>query len=424
MVFLPASPPPCDSGLVNEARPLGPVTLLALGVNGIVGVGIFVAPPIVARAFPGAAGALAYLAIAIACLPIAIVYATLSRALPHDGGPTLFAERAFGARVATAIGALVAVSAVFSTAAVTHALSERVAASGLGRAAPIAIVLSSLLALVNLRGLRLSAWVWTALTVAKLVPLVVLAALGAFAAPAQAVTHESGAKGPALLAILFALQGFEIVPLPAGQTRDPARTVPRATVAALVMAGALYAAVHLACVRALPSLAGEASPIAAAAEAVGGAALSRALGFGVVASMAGIVVGMHAMTPRYLAAVTVRGRGAAAAEPRRPIAITAVVVSVLCLTSDLSQLLDLASVAVLGQYALTACALLALAARRKEGLVPRDAWPVPLVLVVAVVLVVQAPVRDLVVAAVVALAAALVSDRLGRLGSGARGPTG
>lgn len=408
---------------MNESRPLGPVTLLALGVNGIVGVGIFVAPPIVARAFPGSSGALAYLAIAVACLPIALVYATLARVLPHDGGPTLFAERAFGERVAVAIGALVAVSAVFSTAAVTRALAERIAIGlGLGLGTIVtAIALSVLLALVNLRGLKLSAWAWTTLTVAKLVPLIVLAALGSFARSSAHADASAGAKGPALLAVLFALQGFEIVPLPAGQARDAARTVPRATVAALVIAGALYAAVHLACARALPALATETSPIASAAAAVGGSALSRALGFGVLASMAGIVVGMHAMTPRYLAAVRARGRGAAATEPRGPIVVTAVVVSVLCSTSSLSELLDLASVAVLVQYALTACALLALAARRKEGLAPRDAWPVPLVLAVVVVLVVQAPVRDLVVAAVVAGLAALVSDRLA---SGARGGTG
>ena len=79
-----------------ERPPLGPITLLALGINGIVGVGIFLSPPIVARAFPGSYGALAYVVVAMACLPIALVYARLSRALPSDGGPALYAERAFG----------------------------------------------------------------------------------------------------------------------------------------------------------------------------------------------------------------------------------------------------------------------------------------------------------------------------------------
>ncbi len=377
--------------------PLGPITLLALGINGIVGVGIFLSPPIVARAFPGAFGAVVYVLVAIACLPIALVYARLSRALPADGGPALYAEKAFGPIVAHAVGGLVWVSALFSAAAVTRALSERVAALTMQPrfVAMIAVGIALGLALINLRNLRASAWMWTALTVAKLVPLVALATLGLFAAPTT-TTGTGTHRGAALLAILFSLQGFEIVPLPAGQARDPEKNVPRATVGALIAAGMLYGVIYVACTRALPNLASSESAIPDAAAALGGANLSRAIGAGVMASMGGIVVGMHAMTPRYLSAITAE-RGATV--PRRSIAVTALLITALCALSSLPELLNLASISVLAQYATTSFALVVLARRRAAGLLPIELWPAPFALAVVAVLLAQATAREVGVAA-------------------------
>jgi basic amino acid/polyamine antiporter, APA family len=389
---------------MSDRPPLGPITLLALGVNGIVGVGIFVAPPTVATAFPGALGALLYPAIAIACLPVALVYARLSRAYPTDGGPALYAARAFGPATASAIGAVVWVSAVFSSAAVTRALADRFGHVW------IAALLAVVLALVNLRGLRLSAWAWTALTIAKLTPLLLLAFLGFRGQPATA-SGPSVARGAAMLAVLFALQGFEIVPLPAGQARDPEKNVPRATIGALLAAGLLYAFVHLACARALPNLATSSAPIPQAAAVLGGPRLARGIDLGVTASIAGIVIGMHAMTPRYLAALT---REREAEVPRTSILVTALAIATLCMFSSLPQLLSLSSIAVLAQFATTAIALITLARRREAGLTFRDLWPAPLALVVVMVLVVQAQPREILLAAGVGVGGAVLARLLGR----------
>jgi len=382
--------------MTAERPPLGPITLLALGINGIVGVGIFVSPPIVARAFPGAYGALAYVVVAMGCLPIALVYARLARALPRDGGPALYADHAFGRRTADAIGGLVWVSALFSASAVTRALSERLVTNF---ATAVAIAISLGLAMVNLRGLRLSAWMWTVLTVAKLVPLISLATIGLFAAPTTSAIAPTN-RGAALLAILFSLQGFEIVPLPAGQARDAEKNVPRATVGALIAAGMLYGVVYLACARALPSLGSSTSAIPDAAAVLGGAKLARAIGAGVLASMGGIVVGMHAMTPRYLSAIS--GERSAAV-PVRSIAATAILIALLCTFSSLPELLDMASISVLAQYGTTSLALLVLASRGGAGLSHRDAWPAPFALIVVAILLAQASVREMGMAAAFAV---------------------
>ncbi|MBK7401269.1 MAG: APC family permease [Myxococcales bacterium] len=187
---------------------LGSLTLLGLGVNGIVGVGIFVAPKSVTAAVPGPQSALMYLALATTYVPMALVYARLSRALPYDGGPALYAQRAFGAGFAQAIAVLCWVSALFSTAAVTRALAERLSPA---HTSLVAVAICGALVLVNARGLSLSAWAWTLLTALKLAPLLVLAGLGLVTTARPTVAAPTTPLGPALLAVLFALQGFEIV---------------------------------------------------------------------------------------------------------------------------------------------------------------------------------------------------------------------
>src|SRR5690606_22625132 len=150
---------------------------------------------------------------------------------------------------------------------------------------------------------------------------------------APPATEGVGPQGVTLLgvlgggmAVLFSLQGFEVVPLPAGQVKNARRAVPLATVFALVFAGLLYMALHLACLLALPDLSSHARPIAAAASVYGGPRLGELVGAGISISSFGITVGMLAMTPRYLAALS-RDLGASLAvsrnaTPRRAFAIS------------------------------------------------------------------------------------------------------
>ena len=64
--------------------------------------------------------------------------------------------------------------------------------------------------------------------------------------------------------------------------------------------------------------------------------------------------------------------------------------------------------AVLAQYGATVIALATLALRRREGLTPRDAWPVPAALAAVAVLLAQAGLRELAIGAGVAIVGAIV----------------
>ena len=156
----------------SDSRPVGVLQLLALGINGIVGVGIFFVPAAVAASAPGLGAVAVFALTGLALLPAALSFATLGRRFDEDGGPVVFARAAFGERVSFVVGWVAYVSALFSTSAVVVGLTRAVL-PGLGfddaarwrgwrrrcspRCSP-AVVAS---------GLRISARVWTGLTRAE-----------------------------------------------------------------------------------------------------------------------------------------------------------------------------------------------------------------------------------------------------------------
>ena len=77
-------------------RPIGTFQLLALGVNGIVGVGIFFIPAAVAASAPGFGTVWVFALTGLALLPVAVAFAHLGSRFDEDGGPVVFARAAFG----------------------------------------------------------------------------------------------------------------------------------------------------------------------------------------------------------------------------------------------------------------------------------------------------------------------------------------
>lgn len=381
-------------------RVLGFWTLLSLGINGIVGVGIFFAPSELARLVPGPASALAFALTALLLTPVAWSYGRLGSAYAEDGGPYVWAREAFGARLAFGVGFVAYVSAVLSTAAIVSGLGQYLAPE-LGLGSPggrlaFQLLTALLFGGITLSGLRLSAWVWSGLTLLKLVPLVVLAlsavrglpALGASSAPPPSA---DGLWRAALIAV-FPMQGFEIVPVPAGGARGTQKTVLAATLASLGFSAVLYVLLQLACASRLPDLAASPAPIVEAGAALAGGRLAPWFALGANVSAIGIAFGMFAMTPRYLSALGTREllgpelarqwRGV----PAVALAITLLAVGALVSVSSLSSLFVVSSLAVLLQYAVSALALFRLAKRGERGLGKLDRCLAPLTLLSIVAL--------------------------------------
>ncbi|WP_404373516.1 APC family permease [Corallococcus coralloides] len=398
---------------------MGPFQLLALGVNGIVGVGIFFAPAEVAAQAPGLGAVWAFALTGLALVPVAFAFAVLGRRFDSDGGPVVFARAAFGERVSFLVGWVAYVSAFLSTSAVMAGLARAVAPS-LGPGGPVgerllASALVTGLAALVASGIRVSARTWTALTVLKLVPLAAL--LGAFFfLPVREVPPPLPATGAswltAGLTVMFAYQGFEIVPVIAGQVRASERTVPLATVGSLLLAMLLYVGLVWACVAALPDLAGASAPLAQAAGVWGGAGLERLVGAGTSVSALGICVGMMVTTPRYLSALASGERSlfglermSASGVPMRALAVTWALVLGFVNLGDLSELFALSAIAVLMQFGVTAAALAVLSLRRERDLRPVHALLALPTLVLGLTLVTfGASAREAAVASVAVLA--------------------
>lgn len=329
-----------------------------------------------------------FAATGLALVSVALCFAALGRRFDEDGGPVVYARAAFGETASFLVGWVAYVSALASTSAVTAGVVASVA-PGLGLAGVVAersaaALTVALLALLCLAGIRISARTWTTLTVLKLLPLLALvAAFAALGVPQAAARPPDVAGGGSLLhaalTAAFTYQGFEVVPVIAGQVRAPERAVPRATVWSLVLAAALYVVIQAACVLALPALATSSAPLSETAAIIGGPSLAALVSAGAVVSTVAICFAMMVVTPRYLSALAKADalafhldRMAPNGVPQRALAVTWLLVTILVLSVGRAQLFVLSGLAVQMQYMVSAMALGTLARRRAFGLTWRE----------------------------------------------------
>lgn len=361
---------------------LASLDVLALGLNAIVGSGIFLFPGTLA-ALTGAGSVLVFLATALLLAPVALCYAELGGMYSGSGGSYLYAREAFGERVGFGVGALAWAAALLSWAAVASLLAGHLAwlhpafaAPAAGRAAAAGIL--ALFGWVNLRGVKPGAWTVNALTVAKLLPLAAFVLLCLPKADPVRFTAGGwgeGRFGYAVFLALWALQGFEVAPVPAGEAEDASRSVPRAVLGSLAVAAVLYALIQAAAVGVHPGLAASKdTPLADAARAALGPWGERLLAGGGLLSMLGFLAGAALGEPRYLSALGERHfrrwrldeMDPSTGVPRRAIAATTGGAVLLVLVLPPASLLDMANLAVVTQYLSCALAVPVLRRRRPD----------------------------------------------------------
>jgi amino acid transporter len=377
-----------------KKRGLSFTDVFCLGLNAIIGSGIFLFPGTLA-ALVGPASVLAFLVCGLLLSAVALCYAELGAMLPGNGGSYLYAREAFGDRVGYGVGLIAWAAAVLSWSAVAAVL-----AGHLGYFHPVfeskwfgkfvAVALLVVFSGINWRGVKLGAWTVDGLTAAKVVPLIILVAAclpkGSSAAFVPFWSGE-GRFGYAVFLALWALQGFEVAPVPAGETENPQRDLPRAVLGSLLTAAVFYAIIQAAVVASFPGLAGSKErPLADAAAFVMGGWGGALLGAGGIVSMMGFVAGAALGAPRYLSALGERSlrrwrldaEHARFGTPHRAIGGTCLTGVVLILLLDFASLIDLANLAVVSQYLASCLALIALRRSRPDAVrpyrVPAGPW--------------------------------------------------
>lgn len=362
-------------------RALGVWALAAGIVNVTVGGGIFRLPSAAASSLGGAAP-IAYLVCAAAMALIVLCFAEAGSRVDLTGGPYAYVEVAFGPFVGFLAGVMLWVVGTLALSAVTTLFADSVGAlvpalAGGGARAGLLVVVLALFAAINVAGVRQGSAVNAVATVAKLLPLLLLVAVGALAVRGGNLswgeTPAASDVARASAVLIFAFAGIESALVPSGEVKDVARTVPRAIFLAMIGITALYLAVHLVTQGILGgALAGHPTPLAEAAGRAMGPAGRTLLLVGASISMFGYIGGMTLAVPRALFALGRDGflpRAVASVHPRHrtphvAIAAQAVVTIALALTSGFERLAILANLATLLLYA--ACCLAAWELRRRD----------------------------------------------------------
>ncbi len=292
-------------GLVRE---VGLVGLTAIAINGVIGSGIFVLPATVAGLM-GDASPVAYLVAGSLTALVVLCFAEAGSLFEQTGGPYIYAREAFGRFVGFEVGFMFFLSRLTASAAIANAFTAYVAqfwpdgGTGLGRAALITLLVGVLTA-VNLAGVRYGSWTVNVLTVAKLLPLFLLLAVGLPAADPNSYRLLALPDGQALrqaaLLLVFAFGGFENANVPSEEATNPRRDLPVALVAAIASTAVLYVLIQIVALGTVPSLAQEKAPLAAAGRAVLGPAGAVLITLCAVVSTSGSLSAIALVGPRIL----------------------------------------------------------------------------------------------------------------------------
>ncbi|PYK67913.1 MAG: hypothetical protein DME45_09390, partial [Verrucomicrobia bacterium] len=234
-------------------RGIGIPSLTANIVSSTIGAGIFVIPATVAQGL-GSAAPLAFVCCAIAMVLFVTCFAIAGSRVSLTGGLYAYVEVAFGKYIGFLAGVLYFLTALGAVAGVVNVLANSVALvvpflGGPVMRIVVIFAVYGVLVFINIRGVREGAGAVTAITIAKLLPLLLFIGAGIFFIhPAHlAFTAWPGSKplGDAVILLIFAFVGIEVALIPSGEVKNPARTVPRSAYLALVITTTIYIFIQL-----------------------------------------------------------------------------------------------------------------------------------------------------------------------------------
>jgi APA family basic amino acid/polyamine antiporter len=309
-----------DGGMKNVhlLRRLGFKESFAIVVGSVIGTGVFLKTAVMAQE----SGAplyvlLAWLVAGVLSFMGALTYAELGCMFPAAGGEYVFLREAYGPLTGFLFGwtrfwiaspgsiAAYAVGAVTFLESLVPTANYRV---------EVAIAIIAFFTVLNCFSVHFGGGVQTVMTAVKILMIFGLAAAIFGFGAGTSWQHLGGAASPgwqgwsgfgsAVLAALWAFDGWNNLPMAAGEIRHPDRVIPRALAWGLIVVLFLYAGANLAYFYALPfeevvtsrsTLHPDALPVAtkAAAQSFGGAAvaiLSFAFVFSALGAMNGSIL--------------------------------------------------------------------------------------------------------------------------------------
>ena len=298
-----------ESCAVTLVRAIGRWSMAALVINSIIGSGIFGLPSDLAKLL-GNASPYAVLIAGGAMGVIMACFAEVASRFTQTGGPYLYSRVAFGRLVGIEMGWmlwLVRLTAPAANASLFVIYLREFWPRAMDPFPRLCVLtlLIGILAITNLRGVRAGAEMSNIFTVAKLVPLFLVAIAGAVYVlnhqqMSNATATSAGAHSwlKAILILGFAYGGFEGALTPMSEATNPRRDTTFGLFAALITCTALYTVIQWVVVKVLADPAHSERPLAEVARLAMGNSGAALIAVGALVSIYGYLSANMLAVPR------------------------------------------------------------------------------------------------------------------------------
>lgn len=255
-----------DHNLENKLRKdLGIVSALSLVVGMVLGAGAFMKPPAVLEVTGDYHYALlAWIIGGIFSICGGLTLCELGVMFPLTGGLLVYLEKIYGAKVAHLYGWMITVLFAPSLvgALVGYFSSVFCLLFNINDAFKMAISAGVLgfIAFINAIGVKQAGYLQTIATVCKLIPILLLAIFGLWKGSGQVALFSASGQGietmapfaVAILATLFAYDGWAQVASVAGEIHNPAKVLPKAIILGIIFLVIVYACINIALFKIFP----------------------------------------------------------------------------------------------------------------------------------------------------------------------------
>ena len=287
----------------SREKSLGIAACTAIVVGNMVGSGFYLSPPAVAPY--GTLAIVVWVLMGAGGICLGLTFAKLARLRPETGGPYAYTRIAYGDFPGFLIAwvywisiwaSLPVIAVAFAGAIIDMfpGLHSRIMATVLTLGALWAVVL------VNMRGVKAAGLFAELMTYSKMVPFGAIAIIGLFYIDPTHFSEFNASGKPLLTATaalapltMFAYLGLESATVPAGDVKDPERTIPRSTILGISIAMLLYVLGTIAVMGIVPreQLVKSVAPFSDAAQILWGPWGATAISIAVILSSIGALNG-------------------------------------------------------------------------------------------------------------------------------------
>jgi amino acid transporter len=359
----------------EESYHFGFLSIILLGMNGIIGSGIFLLPGKVMN-LTGYWSIAVYLLVMLLVLSIAWCFAQCATLFSRNGGAYIYAKEAFGDFIGFEIGIMRWVVGIIGWASIVVGFVTALSSiwpSALQEPMRSTVILSlvSSLGLLNIIGIKIFKHVNNIIAVTKLIPLIFFVLVGVFFIQKEnfSALHwadlEIEAFGSAALLIFYVFGGFEALVAVAGEMKDPRKNLPLAVMLVIVFCSLLYFLIQIIAIGVLGNALGEShTPLADAAQMWLGDVGKWMIALAMLISIGGVNLTASFITPRSGVALAEDGlipkkfaKKGRFGTPIWAILVTIGLTGMLALSGSFAQLVVISVISRFAQYITTCLAV-------------------------------------------------------------------